>query len=94
MPFLILMLIAMIALMLMSNSLLKPIREIIQTSKSYAQGNFNARVNVTAKNEFGELARYMEEMADEPAVQMSTGSHLYQIYPMTSDRHSHPSRVT
>ena len=64
-PFLILMLIAMIALMLMSNSLLKPIREIIKTSKSYAQGNFNARVNVTAKNEFGELARYMEEMADE-----------------------------
>ena len=64
-PFLILMLIAMIALMLMSNSLLKPIREIIKTSKSYAQGNFNARVNVTANNEFGELARYMEEMADE-----------------------------
>lgn len=64
-PFLSLMLIAMIALMLMSNSLLKPIREIIKTSKSYAQGNFNARVNVTANNEFGELARYMEEMADE-----------------------------
>lgn len=64
-PFLILMLLSMIALMLMSNSLLKPIREIIKTSKSYAQGNFNARVNVNAKNEFGELARYMEEMADE-----------------------------
>lgn len=64
-PFLVLMLLSMIALMLMSNSLLKPIREIIKTSKSYAQGNFNARVNVTAKNEFGELARYMEEMADD-----------------------------
>lgn len=64
-PFLVLMLIAMLALMLMSNSLLKPLREIIKTSKSYAAGNFNARVNVHADNEFGELARYMEEMADE-----------------------------
>lgn len=64
-PFLILMVLSMVALMLMSNSLLKPLREIIRTSKSYAQGNFNARANVTVKNEFGELASYMEEMADE-----------------------------
>lgn len=64
-PFLVLMVLSMLALMLMSNSLLKPLREIIRTSKSYAQGNFNARANVTAKNEFGELASYMEEMADE-----------------------------
>jgi signal transduction histidine kinase len=64
-PFSVLMLLSMIVLMLISNNLLKPIREIIKTSKLYAQGNFNARVNVNSKNEFGELARYMEEMADE-----------------------------
>lgn len=65
MPFLILVVLTLLALMGMTNSMLKPIREIIATSKSYAAGNFNARVNVSSKNEFGELARYMEEMADE-----------------------------
>lgn len=64
-PFLVLVILALLALMSISNSILKPIREIIATSKSYAAGNFNARVNVSSKNEFGELARYMEEMADE-----------------------------
>ena len=56
---------SLISLMLISNSTLKPIREIIATSKQYAAGNFNARIDVHTDNEFGELARYMEEMADE-----------------------------
>jgi signal transduction histidine kinase len=65
MPFLVLMVLSLIVLMLISNGILQPIREIIATSKQYAAGNFNARINVHTKNEFGELARYMEEMADE-----------------------------
>lgn len=65
MPFLILVVLALIALMGISNSMLKPLREIIRTSKQYAAGNFNARANIDSKNEFGELAEYMEEMADE-----------------------------
>lgn len=65
MPFLVLMLLSLFALMAITNSTLKPIREIIATSKSYAAGNFNAKINVHTKNEFGELARYMEQMADE-----------------------------
>lgn len=64
-PFLVLMIISLIALMGITNSMLKPLREIIRTSKSYAAGNFNARANISAKNEFGELAGYMAEMADE-----------------------------
>lgn len=64
-PFLALVILALLALMGISNSMLKPMREIIATSKSYAAGNFNARVNVTSKNEFGELAKSMEQMADE-----------------------------
>lgn len=65
MPFLVIVVLSLIALMLISNSTLKPIREIIATSKQYAAGNFNARIDVHTDNEFGELARYMEEMADE-----------------------------
>ncbi len=64
-PFLILIILSMLALMFISNSMLKPLREIIRVSKSYAAGNFNAKVNVRVNNEFGELAKYMEEMADE-----------------------------
>jgi signal transduction histidine kinase len=65
MPFLVLMVLSLIVLMLISNGILEPIREIIATSKQYAAGNFSARINVKTNNEFGELARYMEEMADE-----------------------------
>ncbi len=65
MPFLVIVVLSLIALMLITNSTLKPIREIIATSKQYATGNFNARIDVHTDNEFGELARYMEEMADE-----------------------------
>ena len=65
MPFLVIVVLSLIALMLITNSTLKPIREIIATSKQYAAGNFNARIDVHTDNEFGELARYMEEMADE-----------------------------
>lgn len=65
MPFLVLVVLALIALMGISNSMLKPMREIIRASKQYAAGNFNARANINAKNEFGELAGYMEEMAEE-----------------------------
>ncbi len=65
MPFVVLVFLALVALMIISNSVLKPMNEIIATSKQYANGNFNARVNVNTNNEFGELARYMEEMADE-----------------------------
>ena len=50
---------SLIALMLISNSTLKPIREIIATSKQYAAGNFNARIDFHTDNEFGELARYI-----------------------------------
>lgn len=65
MPFLIIIFLSLVALMMITNSTLKPIREIIATSKLYAAGNFNAKINVHIDNEFGELARYMEEMADE-----------------------------
>lgn len=65
MPFLVLVVLALLALMGISNSMLKPMQELIRTSKSYAAGNFNARANINTKNEFGELAKYMEEMADE-----------------------------
>jgi len=65
MPFLVLVVLALLALMGISNSMLKPMRELIRTSKSYAAGNFNARANINTKNEFGELAKYMEEMAEE-----------------------------
>ncbi len=65
MPFLVIVVLSLIVLMLISNSTLKPIRQIIATSKQYAAGNFNARVNIKVNNEFGELASYMEEMADE-----------------------------
>ena len=65
MPFFVIIVIALIALMLMTNSVLKPLRQIISTAQSYAMGNFNARTNVTADNEFGELASSMEQMADE-----------------------------
>ncbi len=65
MPFMIIVVLSLIVLMWASNSTLKPIREIIATSKQYAAGNFNARINVKVNNEFGELARYMEEMADQ-----------------------------
>lgn len=64
-PFLAMMILALIALMGITNSMLKPMRKIIATSQSYAAGNFNARVNITSKNEFGELAKSMEQMADE-----------------------------
>lgn len=65
MPFLIIVVLSLIVLMFISNSTMKPIREIIATSKQYAAGNFNARINIKSDNEFGELAKYMEEMADE-----------------------------
>ncbi|MGN0395527.1 MAG: ATP-binding protein [Coprococcus sp.] len=65
MPFFILIILSLIALMGISNSMLKPLREIIRVSKSYAAGNFNAKANIPPNNEFGELAQYMEEMADE-----------------------------
>lgn len=65
MPFLIIVVIALVVLMLLTNSVIKPLREIIKTSQAYAIGNFNARTNITADNEFGELARSMEQMADE-----------------------------
>lgn len=65
MPFLVIVVIALIALMLMTNSILKPLRDIISTAQSYAMGNFNARTNITSNNEFGELAKSMEQMADE-----------------------------
>ena len=58
MPFVVLVFLALVALMIISNSVLKPMNEIIATSKQYANGNFNARVNVNTNNEFGELARY------------------------------------
>ncbi len=67
MPFLVVIILSLVALMLITNSTLRPIREIIATSKQYAAGNFNARVNVHTGNEFDDLARYMEEMADELA---------------------------
>ncbi len=67
MPFLVVIILSLVALMLITNSTLRPIREIIATSKQYAAGNFNARVDVHTGNEFDDLARYMEEMADELA---------------------------
>ncbi len=67
MPFLVVVILSLLAMMFVTNSTLRPIREIISTSKQYAAGNFNARVDVHTGNEFDELARYMEEMADELA---------------------------
>lgn len=86
MPFLIIMFLSLVALMLITNSTLKPIREIIATSKLYAAGNFNAKINVHTDNEFGELARYMEEMADELSRSNEYRKSFISIFLMTSAR--------
>jgi signal transduction histidine kinase len=54
---------SMVALLL-SWLLTRPIKRLEDTSKSFAQGNYNARLSPTSRDEIGDLTRTYNQMAD------------------------------
>ncbi|OPX44273.1 sensor protein kinase WalK [Ruminiclostridium hungatei] len=49
----------------LSKVITDPIRQLINTSKEIAGGNYKKRVNITSKDEIGQLAYTFNEMADK-----------------------------
>lgn len=59
--------VALITVYFMSYELTKPLRQMSAATKSYAVGDFSARVTVTGNNEMAELANAFNSMAKELA---------------------------
>ena len=51
--------------MLLSASLGRSLRELMETARQYAQGNLSARIRVRREDELGELARIINHSADQ-----------------------------
>lgn len=49
----------------LSKVMTEPIRQLINTSKEIAGGNYKKRVNISSKDEIGQLAHTFNEMADK-----------------------------
>lgn len=58
------MLAAMIAVYFISDRMVSPLRGMIVAAKEFAKGNFDARVEITSKDEIGELADAFNQMAE------------------------------
>jgi len=58
---------ALFVLAAMTYSIVKPTRELAQTIRRLGAGDFSARLNTTAGDELGEVARYLNSMADRLA---------------------------
>lgn len=48
-----------------SSIMMRPIRQLTKTAQTIAQGDYSERVNVTTKDEIGELSRNFNKMASE-----------------------------
>lgn len=57
--------IAMVVAYFVSRSITLPVRQMKETAERIAKGDFSRRVRVKSKDEFGELARSLNTMADE-----------------------------
>lgn len=64
-PFLIMVIISFILLGVISRKIMRPIKRINTIAEEYATGNFESKLNITSKDEIGQLASTLEFMASE-----------------------------
>lgn len=64
-PLCILIILAMLLLLYLSQKILAPLNQLNRTAREYASGNFDTKTGITSKDEIGELAANMEYMASE-----------------------------
>ena len=64
-PFLVMLIISFSLLALVSGKIMKPIRKINSVAEEYATGNFETKLNISSKDEIGQLATSLEYMASE-----------------------------
>ncbi len=64
-PFLIMLIISFALLGVISNKIMKPIRRINSVAEEYSTGNFETKMDITSKDEIGQLASTLEYMASE-----------------------------
>lgn len=64
-PFLIMVIISFTLLGVISRKIMRPIKRINTIAEEYATGNFDSKLNITSKDEIGQLASTLEYMASE-----------------------------
>ena len=57
----------LLCVLLLSRFLTRPLRQLTQAAREMAQGNFSARINITSRDEVGELAQAMSSMSQRIA---------------------------
>jgi two-component system phosphate regulon sensor histidine kinase PhoR len=71
--------IALIAAYFVSRSITLPIRQVKETARQIARGDFSKRVRIKSKGELGELAESLNTMADELQQKMENLNRLDRI---------------
>jgi two-component system phosphate regulon sensor histidine kinase PhoR len=71
--------IALIVAYFVSRSITFPIRQMIQTARQIAKGDFGRRVRIKSKGELGELAESLNTMADELQQKMENLKQLDRV---------------
>lgn len=64
-PFLVMIIVSFLLLGLISQKIMRPIRKITSIAEEYATGNFDTPINISNKDEIGQLASSLEFMASE-----------------------------
>ena len=64
-PFLIMIIISFVLLGVISGKIMRPIKKINAVAEEYSTGNFETKMNITSKDEIGQLAATLEYMASE-----------------------------
>jgi two-component system phosphate regulon sensor histidine kinase PhoR len=71
--------IALIAAYFVSRSITQPIRQVKETARQIAKGDFSKRVRIKSKGELGELAESLNTMADELQQKMENLKRLDRV---------------
>lgn len=72
-------LISLIIFFFMIHFLLKPLDEIVKTSRDVSYGNYDTRCNIKSRNEIGELAKSIDDMLDKITNQNNVNIELTKI---------------
>ncbi len=63
--------IAVFGTILLSRTVIKPLKSLVEAAAKIGEGNFNVKVEVETQNEIGQLARAFNDMAEELAERQS-----------------------
>ncbi len=64
-PFLVMLIVSFALLGIISGKIMRPIKKINSVAEEYSTGNFETKMNITSKDEIGQLASTLEYMASE-----------------------------